>query len=134
VERPDLPADFLAPEGPIEQRIAVVYQQLFGLDQVGATDSFFDLGGDSLLGLQLITQLNREFDALLDVRELFEHPTVAQLAAWIEKGGTPAHAAPERAGTDPEIQELLAALDRLPGGVAADLVQQAIEPDGQEAR
>ncbi|WP_142281436.1 non-ribosomal peptide synthetase, partial [Mycobacterium palustre] len=63
--------------------LAGIYAQVLGLDRVGANDSFFELGGDSLSAVRLITAVNAGLDAGLSVRTLFEAPTVAELAMRI---------------------------------------------------
>ncbi len=82
--RPNLPNAYVAPSGEYEQRIAQIWQQVLGLEQVGLNDNFFDLGGHSLLGTQLISRLRRAFQVNLPLATLFEAPTVAELALAIK--------------------------------------------------
>ncbi|WP_133118416.1 non-ribosomal peptide synthetase, partial [Mycolicibacterium boenickei] len=72
---------YRAPGTPTEEILAGVYAQVLGLERVGADDSFFDLGGDSLSAMRLINAINASLDTDLAVRAVFEAPTVAQLAA-----------------------------------------------------
>ena len=67
----------------IETLVADLYATLLGRDQVGATDSFFDLGGNSLQAMRLITMLDSELDVDLDVAAVFLAPTARQLAALL---------------------------------------------------
>ncbi|MBD2183505.1 FkbM family methyltransferase [Planktothrix sp. FACHB-1355] len=76
---------YVAPTNEIEERIAQLFQQLLGVEQVGINDNFFALGGHSLLGIQLISQLRKDFQIDLSLRPLFEAPTVAELALFIEE-------------------------------------------------
>ncbi|MEE8586251.1 MAG: beta-ketoacyl synthase N-terminal-like domain-containing protein, partial [Acidobacteriota bacterium] len=59
----------------MERRIRAVWKSVLEVDQVGLHDNFFDLGGNSLTGLQLISELNRALDAKLSPVQLFEAPT-----------------------------------------------------------
>ncbi|HEX2642744.1 MAG TPA: amino acid adenylation domain-containing protein, partial [Thermoanaerobaculia bacterium] len=92
VDRKALPAperqasqeSYVAPRTPVEEVLAGIWSELLGLDQVGADDAFFDLGGHSLLATQVMSRLRRAFGVELPVRDLFEAPTVAGLAARVE--------------------------------------------------
>ena len=83
--RPNLGNDYVAPRNDIERRLSELWQQLIGIDQVGIHDNFLELGGDSLLGVQLIARLRNIFKINLSVRSLFESPTIAELALTIEE-------------------------------------------------
>jgi acyl carrier protein len=81
--RESLSSDYVPPTGEIEIEIAGIWQDLFGIGQIGANDDFFGLGGNSLVAIQAISRLRKEFDVDLPMSALFEHPTVATLAAAI---------------------------------------------------
>lgn len=72
-----------APSTPTEKRVAAVYAEIFGHDEIGAESSFFDLGGHSLLAARLVTILAAEFGIDVDVRLALDHPTVAGLAGAV---------------------------------------------------
>ena len=74
---------YRAPADACEEILAGIYAQVLGVERVGADDSFFDLGGDSLSAMRLIAAVNSGLNADLAVRTLFEAPTVAQLAPRI---------------------------------------------------
>ncbi|KAA1251173.1 amino acid adenylation domain-containing protein [Mycobacterium simiae] len=74
------------PTTPTEEILTAVYARVLGLQRVGIDESFFDLGGDSLLAMRVITAINATLDADLSVRTVFEAPTVGLLAAHIGVG------------------------------------------------
>jgi amino acid adenylation domain-containing protein/non-ribosomal peptide synthase protein (TIGR01720 family) len=83
--RPDLEPGFIAPETEIEQRLAQIWSEVLGIKQIGIRDNFFALGGDSILSLQIITRANQA-KLQLTPKQLFAHPTIAELAAVVGTG------------------------------------------------
>ncbi|QIS08859.1 amino acid adenylation domain-containing protein [Nocardia arthritidis] len=79
-------AVYRAPSSPVEQAVAAVFGELLGAAEVGLDDDFFGLGGNSLLATRVVARINEALDANLAVRELFEAPTVAALAARVVPG------------------------------------------------
>ena len=75
----------LSPRTATEQRVAAVVASLLGLERVGVKDNFFYLGGNSLFGTQVIARLRDAFNVDVPLLKLFDHPTVADLAAEVER-------------------------------------------------
>jgi acyl transferase domain-containing protein len=92
--RPSLPTPYAAPRDATERQLAEIFQNALGIQEVGIHDNFFDLGGDSMVGIQVVARAN-EAGLTLSPDQLFEHQTVAQLAALI--GGPAAAAGPAAA-------------------------------------
>jgi amino acid adenylation domain-containing protein/non-ribosomal peptide synthase protein (TIGR01720 family) len=78
-QRPDLEVRYEAPRDAVEVALAEIWSRVLGVERVGVHDNFFDLGGDSILSI-LIIALAHESGLELTPRELFEHPTLAELA------------------------------------------------------
>ncbi len=81
---------YRAPATPIEEILAGIYARVLGVEPprlVGTEDSFFDLGGDSLSAMRVITAINAALDADLKVGTLFDAPAIAQLAPRIGVDG-----------------------------------------------
>lgn len=77
--RPDLEQVFVAPSTPVEKVLAGIWAQVLGLQRVGIHDRFFDLGGDSLLSVQVIFKA-QQAGLRLTPKQLFQYPTIAELA------------------------------------------------------
>ncbi|SER98438.1 non-ribosomal peptide synthase domain TIGR01720/amino acid adenylation domain-containing protein, partial [Mycobacterium sp. 88mf] len=102
---------YRAPASPDEEILAGIYARVLGVDRVGADDSFFDLGGDSVSTMRLVSAINASMDTELSVRTVFEAPTVAQLALRIGEGEQ--RLAPLVAGERPAVIPLSFAQNRL---------------------
>nr|WP_262982590.1 non-ribosomal peptide synthetase [Rhodococcus sp. MTM3W5.2] len=77
-------AEFVAPVTATEIVVARISAELLGKPRVGASDNFFDLGGNSLLATRLLARLDSELGVRVSVRDLFESPTVSALAAALD--------------------------------------------------
>jgi FkbM family methyltransferase len=75
---------FQTPHTPVEELLVTIWSQLLGGKRVGVHNNFFELGGDSLLITQLVTQLRQVFGIHVPLRAVFDKPTVAMLAGVIE--------------------------------------------------
>ncbi|MFE3600456.1 amino acid adenylation domain-containing protein [Streptomyces sp. NPDC059142] len=117
---------FVAPRTPLERRIRDVWQAVLKRDQVSVTDDFFELGGNSLLAVALVSRLNADFGGAIPLQILFEAPTVERLAAALdatsprpasrlvplqpEGRGTPLYCWPGLGGYPMNLRPLAAAL------------------------
>lgn len=130
--RPESGTAYAPPRTPVEHRLVELWRRLLLIDRVGVNDSFFDLGGDSLMVMLLRAQLQETFGLALPAPRFYEHRTVRQLAALIEgqdehRPATPARPARAiRAGPDREPSSatgtevaIIGMAGRFPG--AADL-------------
>jgi amino acid adenylation domain-containing protein/thioester reductase-like protein len=72
------------PRNPIEARLAVIWAELLGLEQISIHDDFFQLGGNSLLAVQLVTRIIDAFQVELPLHRLFESPTISSLSPILE--------------------------------------------------
>ena len=77
------PDDHTAPRTPMEQRLTSIIEELLALPRVGVHDSFFELGGFSMLATRLLSRVRDAFGVQLAVRDVFESPTVDELARLI---------------------------------------------------
>ncbi|MGW0184079.1 condensation domain-containing protein, partial [Nocardia sp. NPDC003345] len=103
---------FRAPSTPIEEIVANVFAEVLGVQRVGADDDFFELGGNSLVGMQVAARIGAALGTQVPVRALFEAPTVAALAVRAERSGDAARPALV-AGPRPELVPLSYAQQRM---------------------
>jgi amino acid adenylation domain-containing protein len=76
--------EFDSPQTPTETRLAVLWGEVLGLEQVGRYDNFFELGGHSLLATRLVARIRDIYKVDLSLRRLFETPTIAAVADFID--------------------------------------------------
>jgi amino acid adenylation domain-containing protein/non-ribosomal peptide synthase protein (TIGR01720 family) len=77
--------DYVGPRDSAEAALAGIWATVLGTDRIGVEDDFFDIGGDSLLALRVLSRVRGEFAVALPTRALFDAPTVAALAAEITR-------------------------------------------------
>jgi acyl transferase domain-containing protein/2-polyprenyl-3-methyl-5-hydroxy-6-metoxy-1,4-benzoquinol methylase/acyl carrier protein len=83
--RPNLKNAYVPPSSDVERKLTEIFQELLGIEPIGIYDNFFTLGGDSLTGTVMISQLRKTFQVELSVRSLFESPCIFDLAMVIEE-------------------------------------------------
>jgi long-subunit acyl-CoA synthetase (AMP-forming) len=103
-------ARFAAPQSEIEQWLAGFLTALLKVDRVSRNDNFFNLGGHSLMGAQLIAKVYQRFAVELSLRSLFDHPTIAEISSEIER----LLFAKVQTMTDEEAQRILESLPGIP--------------------
>ena len=83
--RPDLEESFVAPRNPIEEKLAAIWADLLGFEQIGVNENFFNLGGHSLIVAQILSRVRDSFQVELSFANIFANPTVAGLASVIQQ-------------------------------------------------
>jgi acyl carrier protein len=79
----DAETEFVAPRTPVEEKLASIWTNLLRTERIGVNDNFFDLGGHSLLATQVVSRIRDAFGEDIQLRMLFETPTIAGLAGQI---------------------------------------------------
>ncbi len=87
MKRPDLDVAFAAPQTAVQKALAAVWADLLGIDRAGIDDNFFDLGGNSLLSIQCVAQLEGH-GLKLPIVKLYQHPTIRACAEYLEGGSS----------------------------------------------
>jgi len=88
-QRPDLATEPIAPRTETEATLARIWEDLLDVEQVGTDDNFFDLGGHSLLTIQVQRGVRENLGCKLPLTDLFRFPTVRALAAHLSKRLSP---------------------------------------------
>ncbi len=118
VDRRSLPApdfgaaEYVAPETADEQTVAKLFAELLGLDRVGVTESFFDLGGSSLSATRIAARISNELGVAVSVRDVFDAPSVRELVAAV-RGRESALPPVQRIHPRPEVVPLSYAQQRM---------------------
>ena len=94
-ERPELDSDYVAPETEIERTLAGFWENLLGVTHIGTEDSFFDLGGHSLIAVRLFGMIKKAWHVDYPISVLFEAPTISRIAALVEERVGPVEAGGE---------------------------------------
>jgi len=84
--RPEISSDYAAPVNKTQQKLAEIWQQFLGIADIGILDDFFELGGDSLKGLTVISEIHKVFNVELSITDFFTTPTIQGLAETIDSG------------------------------------------------
>ncbi|MEE9385053.1 MAG: beta-ketoacyl synthase N-terminal-like domain-containing protein [Nannocystaceae bacterium] len=83
--RPELDSEYVEPRDDVEKALVAIWREILGIEAVGVEDSFFDLGGHSLIAVRLFARVKKLFDVEYPISVLFEAPTIARCAALIRE-------------------------------------------------
>ncbi|WP_323145084.1 non-ribosomal peptide synthetase [Massilia phyllosphaerae] len=128
-----------APSTPTEVALAAIWAGLLGLGQVAADANFFEIGGHSLLAMRMLSAVARQLGATLPVRAVFEHKTLAAIAALIDSGAGAVEedlapippASPDAPLAPSFAQRRLWFIDQLEGGSSQYHIPVALRLDGR---
>jgi aryl carrier-like protein len=79
------PRPHIEPRNEVERQLAAIWFELLDVKEFGVTDNFFDLGGDSLLAMQVLARIRRAFQVEVSIRSLFDGPTIDALGKAVEE-------------------------------------------------
>lgn len=80
----DMDTPFVAPDGEIEEILAAIWKEVLRLKQVGVHDDFIALGGHSLAAIRVTARINEEIEMNFPLNKIFELPTIAEYAKYVE--------------------------------------------------
>ncbi len=121
--RPELATAYAAPRNDTERALAVIWEEVLGIEPVGIHDDFTELGGHSLLALQVLARVRAALAADLQLRAVFDSPTIAALSVHLLER--------EAAASDQgDLDQMLARLEGLSDDEAEALLGPAPMPSG----
>ena len=74
---------YVPPENELEQDLTLIWKKFLKTEQIGVTDNFFDLGGNSLLLIKVFFELGKKYNGCLQMTDLFAYPTISELASYL---------------------------------------------------
>ena len=86
VPRPDIDQAYIGPRNDLETELADLWGQILGLQTVGVIDSFFDLGGTSLMAVDMIARLEAQLGHSLSIVDMYDAPNIESIARIILGG------------------------------------------------
>lgn len=75
---------YVAPSTDAERKLVSIWQEVLRRDKIGITDNFFEIGGQSLKAMQIVTRVNTDLKATITIKEIFNYPVIQKLAAIID--------------------------------------------------
>jgi len=94
-----VPRAHVPPRNEVERQLAAIWAELLGMRKFSVTDNFFDLGGNSLLAMQVLARIRRAFQVEVSVRSLFEGPSIDALGKAVEEA--------KASGAVPRVQPIV---------------------------
>ncbi len=82
----DSGVEYVAPRNATEEKLVAIWREVLDREKIGVKDNFFDLGGHSLKATKLASQIHKEFDVKIDLKDLFTKTTLEEQAALIDLG------------------------------------------------
>jgi thioester reductase-like protein len=120
---------YLAPRTDRERQLAEIWRDVLGLDRVGVHDDFFTLGGDSLAAVRMAARVRERCGGSVSLRRVFDHPTIAGLAAVLDAATGTGTAPPATGGDARSLDpDALRAEAVLPGGIVPAAGPVAVPP------
>ncbi len=100
---------YLAPRNETETELADIWAEVLQLERIGVADNFFQVGGDSIIAIRVVSRVNEHFGAALKVAHLYEHQTIGELGGYLSEGALDAGAVEEeRASLEESLDALKA--------------------------
>ncbi|WP_459209775.1 amino acid adenylation domain-containing protein [Aquimarina rhabdastrellae] len=128
----DSTSDYIAPRNQTEEQLVSIWQEVLGVERVGIEDSFFDLGGNSLMIGQIINHIYKALNRRVSYRDFFQNPTISQISNTLKSSMYKAISVAPKAISYPltPSQHRLWVLSQLEGGSSAYNIPGVIKFQG----
>jgi acyl carrier protein len=74
----------------LEQKLVIIWKEVLGREEIGVDENFFEIGGHSLMVIQVMSRIFKTLNIKIDLRDVFNHPTIAELAEIVKQKTTSA--------------------------------------------
>ncbi|MCB9252238.1 MAG: hypothetical protein H6605_07200, partial [Flavobacteriales bacterium] len=74
-----------APENKTEEKLVEIWKEIMDMERIGTRDNFFEIGGNSLMALRIISRVNLEFGVEIEIVELIQMPRIFELSLFIDR-------------------------------------------------
>ncbi len=108
----------------IERNVAQIWSKVLGLEEVNINDSFSELGGDSILATRLLKEMEKDYDGLVDITDIFTYQTVSEMAAYLDRKMHPESKPKMNVNREEELDRILMSLSK--GEISADEADRLI--------
>jgi amino acid adenylation domain-containing protein len=89
--RPMLTSDYIPPSNQIETKLTRIWQNFFGIDKVGTEDDFFEMGGDSLSAITVVSNIHKRLKVMIPLPVFFAKPNIRDLGEYVRQANTQKH-------------------------------------------
>lgn len=115
---------YVEPQTQTQRNLVSIFEKVLNINKISIDDNFFDIGGDSLSGIRIVTQLSSMFNISLSIKSIFDFPTVAMLAEYIDSLNQ---------NTSEDIIEKVADSDSYPASFAQKRIYYTVQIEGKNS-
>ena len=125
--------EYVAPDSITEKKLANIWQKYLKIDNIGKTDDFFECGGDSLIAISMITEIEKEFNVEISIKDIVENSILEKLAKSIEGANSAVRIKANNKNTYrllPQQKAIYVAYSREPQSLVYNMPARIRIPDG----
>ncbi|MCX7923160.1 MAG: amino acid adenylation domain-containing protein [Clostridia bacterium] len=116
--------EYKAPGNELEEKFAKIWAEVLGVEKLGVNENFFDLGGDSIKAISLISRMNKALNSNIQMKHIYTSPTIEQIAALMDTAAQPE--------VEYDLKQGLKLIEDVKQGILKDEKQAVLLPEGYE--